>query len=347
MPPFLFGSGNLSRLHRIVAMKFPRVLMVVCFATQCLLGQKAAPQTSVPPRLVAITIDDLPEATLTTSGTIGEVMAARRSLQHIIEALQEHKAPAIGFVNEEKLQADDQLDIRVGLLEMWLDEGFTLGNHTYSHADFQTTPLPEFEDEVVRGEVITGRLLDDHKMKLRYFRFPYNHTGPNKQAKEALLQFLAERNYISTPFTVEHADYIFDQVYASAQKAGDDNAAHRIGAAYLDQLDIAFTFAEKRARDDFGRDIPQVFLIHSNDINAEYLGVMLDRLQQRGYKFISLDEAMADPAYKTADDYVGAYGISWLHRWRIAMGKDASYRDDPGPPKWILDLYAKSNVTPK
>ena len=193
---------------------------------------------------------------------------------------------------------------------------------------FQTTPVPEFEDEVVRGEVITGRLLDDRKMKLRYFRFPYNHTGPNKQAKEALLQFLAERNYISTPFTVEHADYIFDQVYASAQKAGDDNAAHRIGAAYLDQLDIAFTFAEKRARDDFGRDIPQVFLIHSNDINAEYLGVMLDRLQQRGYKFISLDEAMADPAYKTADDYVGAYGISWLHRWRIAMGKDASYRDD-------------------
>ena len=96
----------------------------------------------VPQRLVAITIDDLPEATLTTSGTIGEVMAARRSLQHIIEALQEHKAPAIGFVNEEKLQADDQLDIRVGLLEMWLDEGFTLGNHTYSHADFSDHACP-------------------------------------------------------------------------------------------------------------------------------------------------------------------------------------------------------------
>ncbi len=64
----------------------------------------------------------------------------------------------------------------------------------------------------------------------------------------------------------------------------------------------------------FGRPIRHIFLIHSNEINADSLDAMLERLTERGYRFISLDRALEDEAFQVSDDYVGPWGLSWLHR---------------------------------
>jgi hypothetical protein len=40
-------------------------------------------------------------------------------------------------------------------------------------------------------------------------------------------------------------------------------------------------------------------------------------IERRGYRWVTLGEAMKDPAYKTPDDFVGTNGPSWLHRWRV------------------------------
>jgi len=45
------------------------------------------------------------------------------------------------------------------------------------------------------------------------------------------------------------------------------------------------------------------------------LDELLAMYQQRNYAFISLEEALADEAYQSQDDYAGRGGISWLHRW--------------------------------
>ena len=42
----------------------------------------------------------------------------------------------------------------------------------------------------------------------------------------------------------------------------------------------------------FGREIPQVLLLHANALNAERFGAVADALVRRGYRFISLDEAL-------------------------------------------------------
>jgi hypothetical protein len=46
---------------------------------------------------------------------------------------------------------------------------------------------------------------------------------------------------------------------------------------------------------------------------------------------------MNDPAYRTADDFVGTSGPSWLHRWRVAKKLPPRMRDEPDPPQWIVD----------
>jgi hypothetical protein len=55
--------------------------------------------------------------------------------------------------------------------------------------------------------------------------------------------------------------------------------------------------------------------------------------------FITLDEAMRDPAYTREDGYRGRYGPSWLHRWAMAEKRPKEfYAGEPSVPKWVLEL---------
>jgi hypothetical protein len=90
----------------------------------------------------------------------------------------------------------------------------------------------------------------------------------------------------------------------------------------------------------FGREIPQILLSHANALNARAMPLLLERLEKRGYSFVSLDEALADPAWKSPDGYVGPHGPSWLHRFAAARGEDvkALFRAEPEAPKWVAEL---------
>ena len=130
--------------------------------------------------------------------------------------------------------------------------------------------------------------------------------------------------------------------YSLAVKKGDMELARRLREAYLDLTFAATEFAEKVAPQIFGREIPQLLLIHSNDINADCLDEILTRYKARGYTFVSLDTVMADPA-QTKDTYVTKHGPTWLFRWSQSKGLDVSFRGDPDPPKWVMDLFQNKN----
>jgi hypothetical protein len=150
--------------------------------------------------------------------------------------------------------------------------------------------------------------------------------------------FLTERGYTVTPFTVEHVDYAFERLWTDAVDRGDAELAQSTLQLYLEHLDTAFDYAESFSLELFGREIPQVFLIHVNRVNAEALDDMLTRLERRGYRFVSLDEALDDPAYRTPDTYVGPWGMSWLHRWWTSQGHEPRM-DEPDPPRFVIDRY--------
>lgn len=311
--------------------------------TLCLMFVSAAPaaagqtegSSSTAPRAVALTLDDLPKA-LPPGESVNDLDSLRTTTHTLLSVLTRHHAPAIGFVNEQRLYVKNQLDARIAVLEMWLEAGMMLGNHSFAHARFQETPLSQYEDDAIRGEVVTRPLMGSHGLAERYYRYPFNSTGPTRAAKESFEAFLRERGYRIAPFTIENVDYAFNQLYFQVRKANDAALAERLRAAYLDHTDAAFGYFEKLSRQMFGREIPQVLLIHANDLNADCLHELLRRLEQRGYRFISLDEALQDPAYKTPDEYAGPYGISWMHRWKIALGMKLSYEDEPDPPAWVI-----------
>jgi peptidoglycan/xylan/chitin deacetylase (PgdA/CDA1 family) len=295
----------------------------------------AQPQTV---RTVALTFDDLPYVSIAPANYVAN---AERVTNEIIHALRVHNAPAVAFVNEAKLQVPGELDARVALLQRWADAGVVLGNHTYSHADFNTVSVHEFEDEIIHGEVMTRRLMEARHSYQLYFRFPETHGGDTAEKKQAIETFLAERGYKITPHTIDTSDFVFNVPYVKAKRSGDAATSGRLAKAYLEFTFAATAFAEQIAPKVFGRDIPQTLLIHSNDINAACLNTMLAGFEARGYRFITLDEAMNDDAYKTRDTFVTREGPTWLWRWMKSKGMSVSFKDDPDPPTWVSDLYSK------
>jgi peptidoglycan/xylan/chitin deacetylase (PgdA/CDA1 family) len=286
---------------------------------------------------MAVTIDDLPFV------EYGRGLAvSREGTTRLVAALSSRRVPAVGFVNEDKLFVPGELDARVGLLEAWLDAGLDLGNHTWGHVSFQSTALDRYQEAVLKGEVVTRWIMARRNQAPRFFRHPFTHTGPTREDKAALEAFLAAHGYAVAPFTIENSDWVFARAYALARKAGDEDLSRRIRRAYLEYNDAMVAFFEGEARELFGRDIPQVLLVHANELHADCAGDLLDRLRERGYAFVPLDEALADPAYRSEDAFVGGIGPSWLHRWRVARGQDprAALRREPDPPAWVRDLYS-------
>lgn len=288
-------------------------------------------------KLVAFTVDDLPGAMPGSDRSTGDVKDLDRINRAISSILKAHHVPAIGFVNEKKLQVKGERDARVALLQHWIDAGIPLGNHTYSHPSFQRTPLEQFEDETIRGEVVTRALMEAAGMKETYFRHPFLETGPTPEAKAAFEAFLASRGYRVAPVTIDNADWMFNDVYADALARHDDTLAAKTKEALAEYEDTVWAYFEGVAQKLFGRNIAQIYLMHDNAINADCLDAFLTRLEQRGYRFITVDEALADPAYATPDKYIGAEGISWLTRWKLAFGQPADYQHDPDPPKWVME----------
>jgi peptidoglycan/xylan/chitin deacetylase (PgdA/CDA1 family) len=295
-------------------------------------------QTKPAQRAMAVTIDDLPYVASAGQPFLSN---AQRTTRRMLGALEAHRAPAIGFVNEGKLQEAGERDARVALLQQWLDAGMTLGNHTYSHPDANQLTAEQFQDEITKGEVVTRRLMTAAKRELRWFRHPMTHTGDTREKKEAIEAFLAARGYRVAPHTIENSDYIFTVPYSRALRRNDQAGAKRLRDAYLEYTIAVTEFAERVSPQIFGREIPQTLLIHTNDLNADCLDEMLKRFEARGYRFITLDEAAADPAYQTRDTTVSKNGPTWLWRWMKSLGMNVSFAGDPEPPQWVTDLYSK------
>jgi len=299
---------------------------------------QASAQTGVasPNRRIVLTIDDLP-AQLAPGLSRERLQAITGPL---LSTLQNQQVPAVGFVNEEKLYPGGKLDSsRIAFLEQWLAAGFELGNHTFSHPDLHHTPLEEFQEDVLRGEKVSRPLAAVRHRPYRYFRHPFLHTGLDLENKIALEDFLEQHGYEVAPVTIDNSEWIFARAFDHALDQDDSNLQKRLGPEYVDYMLSMTAYYEDQSRSLFDREIPQILLLHANDLNARYLGSLLAALAQRGYSFIDLETALEDPAYSSPDAYVGPGGITWLHRWALTRGVDRSFfAGEPTTPLWVQQL---------
>jgi peptidoglycan-N-acetylglucosamine deacetylase len=298
-------------------------LAFVCFPSF------AAAQTQA--RQVAITIDDLPAG----SNSLPTAAVSEMTMK-LLTTLRDQKIPVVGFVNEKKLFSKrDEVDQRINALRMWLDYGFELGNHTYSHSSLNRVGLKAWEDDVIQGENITTLLLAEHKMKMRYFRHPFLDTGRDLLTRREAEAFLTNRGYRIAPVTLDAWDWMYAIPYEDAKKRGDTALQDELAKSYLSYSDTVFAYTEKLAKQTIGYEPKQILLLHANQLEADHIGELLEVMRKRGYRFITLEDALSDQAYGLPDTYIGEEGTGWIDHWAITMGKPP--QGVPVFPQWVID----------
>ena len=318
----------------------PASFFLVVLACLCLLAAPALPQNAQKlDRQVAVTIDDLP-AGMADRLPAADITAMTTKL---LGTLRDQKVPVVGFVNEKKLYKLGEVDERIKALQMWLDYGFELGNHTFSHASLNQVGLKAWEDDVIQGESVIRLLMAPHKMKLRYFRHPYLDTGRDLLTRRQAEEFLVERGYRIAPITLDGWDWAFAGIYEDARKRNDTALEQQIVKDYLAYHDAVFAYSEQLSVKVAGYEPKQILLLHASNLEADHIGELLDVLRKRGYRFITLQDALSDAVYSLPDTYVGEEGTGWLDHWAISQGKIP--QGAPVFPQWVIERSKQLNLS--
>jgi peptidoglycan/xylan/chitin deacetylase (PgdA/CDA1 family) len=308
-------SGSLFYNHPIV-MKFLIALIL-------------ALNLSAAGREVAITIDDLPRG----GGDAGpsDLASVRAMTAKLLAPFREQKIPVIGFVNAGRNNLGPQ-GLRQ-ILDLWLDAGADLGNHSYSHLNINDVGLAKYTADIVKGEPAIRAALAAHGKKLIFYRHPFLFTGQTAPVKTALQVFLDQHHYRVAPVTLDNNDWEFASLYNQPEYKD------RVARGYVPYMESTVAFFEQRSVEVVGREIPQILLIHASHMNADLMPELLAMFRRRGYTFVSLEHALADKAYSLPDTHTFNNGVSWIHRW--AADKGMPRKDEPDSPQWVKDARSR------
>jgi peptidoglycan/xylan/chitin deacetylase (PgdA/CDA1 family) len=307
-----------------------RIMSAVSFLVVC--GVSSLAQQ----RSVALTFDDLPLA-----GTADPAEARSINIS-ILDSLDRHHAPSIGFVIERSVQEIGESQGKQ-LLDQWVERGHELGNHTFSHTISDDVTAEQFERGIVAGEASFAAALAKAGKTPRYFRFPENHTGDTKDKHDAIAEFLKKRGYKVAVSTIDNEDYAFNAAYLKMLTNKDDVYAAKLRAEYLGYTSAEIDYYTGLHKQIFGREIPHVMLLHVNRLNADLIDKLLELFQQKQYRFVTLDAALSDPAYRTPDAFVprfSKYGPMWGYRWAAELRVRVNGALESEPPAWVLQ-YGK------
>lgn len=310
-----------------------RSLFIVLVALILPLASPAAAQQ----RAVAVTFDDLPYQA--ADEALCDPQAAMALTTGFVDMLRPLETHATAFINEGKVCEAQRATLLPRVLDVWLDAGLDLGNHTFSHINIHRTTTEAWLADTDQGATITRQVLEARGRRLHWFRHPYLFTGETPEKKAAMADGLAQRGYDVAPVTIDNNDWMFAAVYRQAEAAGDEALKVRIGEAYVAHMTTVLEHFEPYSAElAGGREPAQVLLLHANSLNRDWYPQVHALYLARGYRFVTLEEALADPIYAHADTYTRANGISWLHRWTASEGRPIRW--EPEPPKWITDAYA-------
>ncbi|CAN5763948.1 hypothetical protein BH18ACT11_BH18ACT11_29630 [soil metagenome] len=200
---------------------------------------------------VAVTFDDGPD---------------RRTTPLILDSLREHDLKATFFVLGRQVKKNP------GLLRRIVQEGHTIGNHTYDHADMSALSPRQMRLELRSTQEAVDDAIGYH-YPMVLMRPPYG--SPYFDGSDALPVFqrvVREQRLFPVIWTVDPSDYLFD-----GRPGGVVRSVVR---------------ADEKGRK---REKDQVLLLHdTHRQTAEVLPEIIDHYEESGRQFAGVDELLTE-----------------------------------------------------
>lgn len=254
---------------------------------------------------VAITMDDF------TQPDGGEAAAEKRN-EAILSALRAHSIKAAIFV------AGRNVDTALGqrLLKRWNDEGHIIANHTYSHRFYPDSDFRQYSADILRCHA----LIKDFRQFRPLFRFPYLKEGQTAGQRDQMRSFLAENGYKNGAVTIDASDWYIDDRLRKRLDADSKADTSGYRDYYLRHILDRSKYYDDVSRRGLGRSVKHTLLVHYNQLNALFLGDILDQYKRKGWKLIDAAHAYTDPVFSETPNVLPA-GDSLVLALAVQSGK--------------------------
>ncbi len=242
---------------------------------------------------IAMTFDDIP-----AHGPLPPGRSRTAVIRDIAAALSAAKAPAFGFLNA-GFGLDTPADA-ARAIAAWRAAGLPLGNHSYAHGNLDQIGATAFAAQIAQNEAplaAAARGTDWH-----WFRYPFLAEGGTPPVRDAARATLKARGYRVAAVTMSFDDFKWNVPYAACAAARDAAAIARLETSFLADARTAALASRARAKAQLGRDIPYVLLMHVGAFDARMLPRLLALYRSMGFRFVTLQDAQADPYYAPATD---------------------------------------------
>jgi peptidoglycan-N-acetylglucosamine deacetylase len=235
---------------------------------------------------VAVTLDDGPQLAPMPRLDAPARDAAMRA------ALARHGVTAALFVTAGN---GAQTPAGLALARAWGEAGHRLGNHTVTHLDLNhaEVTLAQYQAELLACDAVIAPLPGYR----RWFRYTYLREGNTPDKRDGMRGFLQSQGYRNAAVTLDTSDWRLDGLLRKTLQRDPTADLEPIRQAYLAHVWQRAQAYDALARRLQGREVPQVLLLHHNLINALWLDDVLAMFQARGWRFVTPDEAYADPLY--------------------------------------------------
>jgi hypothetical protein len=169
---------------------------------------------------------------------------------------------------------------------------------THPDLNAAATTLAGYQAEILACDAVI-RALPGYRA---WFRFTFLREGNTPEKRDGMRTFLAEKGYRNAYVSLDTSDWRLDQrlreILAKDPKA-DLDPLRKVYLSHLRQRAEVYRALALRL---FGRDVPQVLLLHHNLLNALFLADALELFKGMGWKVIAPEEAFADPVYSFQPD---------------------------------------------
>ena len=292
-------------------MKFESVIRCL---TLCLCFSALAYSQSV-----AFTFDDGPRLKATP------LMSPQARNAALLAALKKHHVKAALFVT---LGNGADRPEGLALAKAWGEAGHAIGNHTVTHPDLnaKATTLKQYQDEILACDAVIRTLPGFQP----WFRFTFLREGDTPEKREGMKGFLKTKSMRNAYVSLDTSDWRLDAALDATLREHPDADVTPFRITYLAHLRQRAEAYRDLSRRLFGRDIPQVMLLHHNLINALFLDDAIQLFKSMGWTIIEPGTAFQDFVY-TLEPQRPSPGQSLL----ISAARSLGYR----PENWerLLD----------
>ena len=267
-------------LPRRLALQIALSFSLCCFGL--VIAPAQAPQ-------IAITFDDLP-----AHGPLPPGMVRSEVVTSLLKTFKQEALPPIyGFVNGFRVE---RFPYQIHILQAWHMAGEPLGNHTWSHPELDRLSAARYERNIARNEALL-REVDPHG-NWHWFRYPFLEEGNTVAKHEDVRRWLTAHGYRVAEVSMDFQDYLWNDPYARCAAKHDEVAIRQLHDTYLATADRYISVHRELAHNLYGRDVPYVLLMHVGAFDAHMLPELIALFRARGFQFVTLEQAMADPVYR-------------------------------------------------